>query len=105
MIAEILERVAGENSLVAKVVSAVFVRVPGNSGALKDSFATMTAANENVPAVVPVVSAEFNTCAHAKRKRPVIFKDSFFSNQGPRLKISRRVRLERSVFRPFKSVS
>lgn len=105
MIAEILERVAGGNSLVAKMVSAVLIRAAGDSGALKDNFATITAANENVPVGLPVVSAEFNTCAFAKRKRPVIFKDSFFSNQGPRLKISRRVRPERSNYRAFKSVS
>ena len=105
MIAEILERVAGENSVVVRAVSAVLVRASRDSGALKDNFATMTAANDGGLVSMPVVSPEFNICAFATRKRPVIFKDSFFSNKGPRLKISRRVRPERSNFRAFKSVS
>lgn len=53
-----------------------------------------------LPDLVPM----FNNCAADAWKRPVIFKDSFFSNKGPRLKISKRMRnRERSVFRAFKN--
>ena len=65
------------------------------------------AANDNSSAAVrvPDVTHVFNACALdwegcAVRK---VFKDSFFSNKGPRLKISKRVRQERSVFRAFRN--
>ena len=52
-----------------------------------------------MPDLVPM----FN-CAADAWQRHVIFKDSFFSNKGPRLKISRRMRnRERSAFRAFKN--
>ncbi len=54
---------------------------------------------------LPAVSPEFNACALDEERCAArrIFKDSFFSNKGPRLKISKRVRLERSVFRAFRN--
>lgn len=52
-----------------------------------------------MPDLVPM----FNDCASDAWKNPVIFKDSFFSNKGPRLKIPRRLRRERSAFRAFKN--
>jgi hypothetical protein len=53
-----------------------------------------------LPPLVPM----FNDCAGEGWKRPKFFKDSFFSNKGPRLKISRRMRnRERSMFRAFKN--
>ncbi len=53
-----------------------------------------------MPDLVPM----FNDCASDAWKSPVVFKDSFFSNKGPRLKITRRMRnRERSAFRAFKN--
>lgn len=53
-----------------------------------------------LPDLVPM----FNNCAGEGWKRPKFFKDSFFSNKGPRLKISSRMRMrERSMFRAFKN--
>lgn len=53
-----------------------------------------------LPDLVPM----FNHCAACAWKGSVVFKDSFFSNKGPRLKITRRMRnRERSAFRAFKN--
>lgn len=53
-----------------------------------------------LPDLVPM----FNDCASDAWKRPIVFKDSFFSNRGPRLKITRRITIrERSAFRAFKN--
>ena len=64
------------------------------------------AASVNTLSVVtfPELVPMFNDCAGDGWKRPKFFKDSFFSNKGPRLKISRRMRnRERSMFRAFKN--
>lgn len=53
---------------------------------------------------LPDVLQMFNFCAAAMWKRPQFYKDSFFSNKGPRFKMSRRMRnRERSLFRAFKN--